>query len=199
MLDEIFDRLHIVIRCRNTAIALTLDLFDYLCICDSDMRQRTKHRLLVRSKRTHPDTLRLRECYEIFTFDGKAHFHERVFAEIFRKRFGGRAIAAINGTYGSERFEMHHSQLLLWTWPGNNSIEDLIIWPDADWFILLISWRCGTLMQIDSDASASRSTRRAIMSASGTNRLLRVGQSTSALPEYFRHQLVPLLPKQRPP
>jgi hypothetical protein len=29
-------------------------------------------------------------------------------------------------------------------------------------------------------------------SASGTNRLLKVGQRMSALPEYFRHQLVPL-------
>jgi hypothetical protein len=57
----------------------------------------------------------------------------------------------------------------------------------------------------------SRSTRRAAslpgegsthlrgcgMTAVGTNRLLEAGQSMSALPGYFRHQLVPLLPKHR--
>jgi len=32
----------------------------------------------------------------------------------------------------------------------------------------------------------------------GTNRRLEVGQSMSALPGYFRHQLVPLLPKHHP-
>jgi len=31
----------------------------------------------------------------------------------------------------------------------------------------------------------------------GTDRLLEAGQSMSALPGYFRHQLVPLLPKHR--
>jgi hypothetical protein len=36
-----------------------------------------------------------------------------------------------------------------------------------------------------------------VISVHGTNRLLKVGQSMSALPRYFRHQLVPLLPKHR--
>jgi hypothetical protein len=36
-----------------------------------------------------------------------------------------------------------------------------------------------------------------LMSATGTNRRSEVGQSMSALPGYFRHQLVPLLPKHR--
>jgi hypothetical protein len=34
--------------------------------------------------------------------------------------------------------------------------------------------------------------------AIGTNRLLEAGQSMSALPGYFRHQLVPLLPRHHP-
>jgi hypothetical protein len=34
------------------------------------------------------------------------------------------------------------------------------------------------------------------ISVVGTNRRLEDGQSMSALPGYFRHQLVPLLPKQ---
>ena len=37
------------------------------------------------------------------------------------------------------------------------------------------------------------------MSPIGTNRRLEVGQSMSALPGYFRHQLVPLLPRRHRP
>jgi hypothetical protein len=36
------------------------------------------------------------------------------------------------------------------------------------------------------------------MSPFGTNRWLEVGQSMSALPGYFRHRLVPLLPGHHP-
>ena len=39
----------------------------------------------------------------------------------------------------------------------------------------------------------------AATSCIGTNRRLEVGQSMSALPGYFRHQLVPLLPKHHLP
>src|ERR1700719_972641 len=51
----------------------------------------------------------------------------------------------------------------------------------------------------DSQDLHGRYAARPNMSAFGTKRLLEAGQSMSALPRYFRHQPVPLLPMRRRP
>jgi hypothetical protein len=55
----------------------------------------------------------------------------------------------------------------------------------------------GTICAIQAQSVAT--LRACRESDIGTNRRLAVGQSMSALPRYFRHPLVPLLPKHRPP
>jgi hypothetical protein len=64
-----------------------------------------------------------------------------------------------------------------------------------------LGWVDGRSVQIDVRWSASNVERERKMlfvalheSVHGTNRQLEGGQSMSALPRYFRHQLVPLLP-----
>src|SRR6185503_12267201 len=110
-LDEIFDRFHVVVGRRNTAMTFALELPDDLRVVDRYLRQRAKKRLLAHREGTYPDALGLRESREIFTLDDDAHFHERVFTEIVRERFGRAAIAAVDGANGGQRFEDHERLL----------------------------------------------------------------------------------------
>src|SRR3954470_3744685 len=54
-------------------------------------------------------------------------------------------------------------------------------------------WVAGLLFCTDTAYRCQSISQRATTSVVGPNRLLEVGQSMSALPEYFRRQLVPLL------